>query len=78
MPENGTDSQESMLPRLRARLAMSLARPEVAAAAAGLNARIRFETEAGACDILVKDGVGTAQWGVRGANGVILIRTKGS
>ncbi len=59
MPENGTDSQESMLPRLRARLAMSLARPEVAAAAAGLNATIRFETEAGACDILVKDGVGT-------------------
>src|SRR5215207_7623012 len=57
MPESEAGERESVLSGLRARLADSLARSEVSAAAAGLNGRIRFSTHEGACDVLAVDGV---------------------
>jgi hypothetical protein len=59
MSETTTGNRESVLSSLRARLATSLARDEVAAAALGLNARIRFSTNQGASDIFAVDGVVT-------------------
>jgi len=59
MSETTTGNREGVLSSLRARLATSLARDEVAAAALGLNARIRFSTDQGASDISAVDGVVT-------------------
>lgn len=59
MSENIAGNRESVLSSLRARLATSLARNEVAAAALGMNARIRFSTDQGATDIFAVDGVVT-------------------
>lgn len=57
MEESTAGHRDGVVPDLRARVATSLARPEVAAAAAGLSTRVRLKAEEGGFDIVVADGV---------------------